>query len=246
MCRDCWPASEPPGELSRRDFLDRATLLVGAATLPWWLDRPVDAELMAGAGSSRLDVICKKAWGAEPAKGTFSRHTVRRLTVHHSGGILTRNRRAPDQLRSIQAFHQSKGFPDIAYHFIVDRHGNVYKGRPSWARPDTFTDYNPRGHLTVMCLGSFSEQSIPAPQVAAARDVLAWAVEEFDVPVRRIRGHRDYTATACPGNDVYRLIKNGELRGAVRRRIDGGGTTLHRLCGTEGRRRIRAIEQGED
>lgn len=241
------PACEPQQDLSRRDFLERATLLAAAPTLPWWLDWIIDEEWMRSSGSSRrIDVICKKAWGAEPVNGRFSRHTVRRLTVHHSGGILRRNRRAPDQLRAIQRYHQSRGFPDIAYHFIVDRHGNVYKGRPTWARPDTFTDYNPRGHLTVMCLGNFSEQKIPAPQVSAARDVLAWAIEEFDVPIRKIRGHRDYTATACPGDDLYRLIENRKLRRAVRRRLDRGGTTLDRLCGREGRRRVRAIERGDD
>jgi hypothetical protein len=244
MCRDC---SAPVDQVSRRDFLVRTTLLVAGPALTRWRGGLLDTNLLDETGDSRqIDVICKNAWGGEPANGRFSRHTVRRLTVHHSGIVLRRNRHAPDRLRAIQRYHQGQGWPDIAYHFIVDRHGNVYKGRPTWARPDTFTDYNTRGHLTVMCLGNFSEQSIPRAQLAAARDLLAWAVEEFDVPVRRIRGHRDYTATACPGSDLYRLIQNGKLRKAVRRRLDRGGVKLERLCGKEGRRRVRAIKRGDD
>lgn len=174
------------------------------------------------------------------------RHTVRRLTIHHSGIVLARNRQAPDQVRAIQRYHQDQGWPDIAYHFIVDRHGNVYKGRPVWARPDTFTDYDPQGHLTVMCLGDFNQQSIHAAQVASLRDLLVWAKRKFDVPARRIRGHRDYAATACPGADLYQLIESGELRRSVRRGGEAGNVELKRLCGREGRRRVRAIERGED
>lgn len=244
MCRDCSVVGAE-NHFSRRDILVRGSILAASAATAQW--RGWSDLVAAGAiGTRRIEVICKRAWGAEPVQGKFSRHTVTRLTVHHSGIVLRRNRRAPDQLRSIQRYHQSQGWPDIAYHFIVDRHGNVYKGRPTWARPDTFTDYNPRGHLTVMCLGDFGAQSIPAAQVGSTRDVLAWAVREFDVPIRRIRGHRDYTATACPGEDLYRLIESGELRRAVRRRLDRGGVELNRLCGKEGRRRVRAIERGDD
>jgi hypothetical protein len=244
MCRDCFPAGT--GDLlSRRDLLIRASALAATVVTPLWSEW-FDLAAARAAGSRRTDVICKEAWGAEPAKGKFSRHTVRRLTVHHSGAVVRRNRRAPDQLRSFQRYHQSQGWPDIAYHFIVDRHGNIYKGRPTWARPDTFTDYNPRGHLTVMCLGSFSEQPIPAAQVASVRDVLAWAVREFEVPIHKIRGHRDYTPTACPGNDLYRLIESGRLRRAVRRRLHQGNVELGRLCGAKGHRYVRAIERGDD
>jgi N-acetylmuramoyl-L-alanine amidase len=245
VCLDC--SIRSANDLPRRRFLRDASLVVGAAATtvwPEWLLAPESAAW--AAGPTRLEVICKGAWGGEPAEGRFRRHTVTRLTVHHSGSVFRRNRKAPEQVRSIQAYHQSRGFPDIAYHFIVDRHGNVYKGRPSWARPDSFTGYNTRGHLTVMCLGNFSQQSVPVAQLAALRDVLAWAVTNLDVPIRRIRGHRDYVATACPGNDLYRLVANGSLGRRVRRRIRHGGVDRVRLCGKEGRQRVAAIERGED
>lgn len=246
MCQDCWPEAQSHEGLSRRVFLERASLLIGGATLSW-LDLALDERTTGRAGTSQqIDVICKEAWGGESAEGKFSRHTIKRLTVHHSGGILRRNRDAPGQVRSIQRYHKSRGFPDIAYHFIVDRHGNIYKGRPTSARPDTFTDYEPRGHLTVMCLGNFDEQAIPARQVAGVRDLLTWASMEFDVPVRKIRGHRYYASTACPGDDLNRIIASGKLRAAVRRMNDRGGVAAEKLCGRAGSRRVRAIERGDD
>jgi hypothetical protein len=244
VCLDCSPGSIPGP--SRREFLRGASLVLGAAATSL-LEPPLAAEAVAWtAGNRQLDVICKKAWGGRPAQGEFRRHDVKRLTVHHSGIVFRRNREAPDKLRSIQEYHQSRGFSDIAYHFVVDRHGNLYKGRPSWARPDSFTDYSTRGHLTVMCLGNFSEQSIPAAQLEALCDVLAWAVGRFDVPTRRIGGHRDYAATECPGDGLYRLLANGKIRRAVRRRIGLGGIDAERLCGRQGRRRVAAIEEGTD
>lgn len=244
MCRDC--ATAPTDQISRRGFLVRAGLVVGTPTLLGLLENPLHLQPLAkAAGAKQIEVICKAAWGGAPADGRFSRHTVKRLTVHHSGTELRDNRDAPAQLRSIQRYHQSQGWPDIAYHFVVDRNGNIYKGRPTWSRPDTFTGYETRGHLTVMCLGNFDEQAIPSAQVAATRDLLAWAAEKFEVPLRKIRGHRDYTSTACPGRALYRVIQNGDLRKAVRRRKESGGVTVKNLCGEEGRRRVGSIERGE-
>ncbi|MDQ3217578.1 MAG: peptidoglycan recognition protein family protein [Actinomycetota bacterium] len=168
------------------------------------------------------------------------------MTVHHSGLRLRRNRHAPGRFRDWQRYHQSQGWPDIAYHVLIDRHGNIYKGRPSWAEGDTFTDYDPRGHFLVMCEGNFSEQRVPDVQLRALRDVLVWACVRFGVPSRTIRAHREYAATACPGSDLYRVIASERLGRMVRRRLQNGGVELERLCGKAGKRRVAAIERGED
>jgi N-acetyl-anhydromuramyl-L-alanine amidase AmpD len=145
----------------------------------------------------------------------------------------------------MQQDHFSEGWPDIAYHILVDRHGNVYKARPTWAKGNTRTNYNPRGHLLVMCIGNFNEQAVPRRQLRGLINVLAWACARFDVRPRTIRGHRDYAATACPGNNLQRLINTGAIRRRVRERLHPG-VDLDRLCGRAGRRRVNAIEEGRD
>lgn len=222
--------------ISRRRFLRAAP----AAALA------VAQALRAGARSRRVEMICRKAWGAAKPRGEFERHRLKRLTVHHSAVLLTDNRDAPAHFRSHQRSHQARGWPDIAYHVLVDRNGNVYEGRPMSAIPDTATDYDPRGHFTVMCEGNFQEQRPSSAQVDALVDVFTWASERFHVAPRTIAGHREYAHTACPGDSLDRLIADGEIRRRVKDRLASGGIELVELCGTEGKQRVEDIEAGRD
>jgi hypothetical protein len=198
------------------------------------------------AGGARIDMICRAAWGARKPGGEFERHRIKRLTVHHSAVLLTDNRDAPAHFRAHQRAHQARGWADIAYHVLVDRNGNVYEGRPMWAVPDTATNYDPRGHFTVMCEGNFQEQRPSTEQVQALVDVLAWAAQRFDAAPRTIAGHMDHAATACPGLALQRRISRGEIGRRVKERIAAGGVRLLEVCGEEGRDLVRAIEAGRD
>ena len=221
--------------------LSRRRLLVTGAAAAWTFvfDRA------APATTHTIQLICERAWGARRHTGGFVRQKVHRITIHHSGVVLRENRRAPATLRAEQRFHQSQGWPDIAYHLIIDRHGNVYRGRPPWAKGNTFTDYDPRGHLLVMCLGNFEEQKPTKAMLAALVDVCAWGCKRFDVPPSRIHGHRDFASTACPGRHLYALIQDGSIGRRVKLRL-AAGIKHERLCGRAGRRRVAAIEQGKD
>jgi hypothetical protein len=190
-------------------------------------------------------MICRRAWGAQKPSGDFERHRVRRMTVHHSAALLTDNRDAPGHFRSHQQSHQARGWPDIAYHVLIDRNGNVYEGRPMWAVPDTATNYDPRGHFTVMCEGNFQDQRPSSAQVDGLVGVLAWASERFDVAPRTIAGHLEYADTACPGAALQRLIARGEIRRRVKQRL-ARGVELRELCGAAGRQRVRDVEAGRD
>jgi N-acetylmuramoyl-L-alanine amidase len=220
--------------ISRRRFIVAAP---GAALA-------VAHALRAGAASRKLDMICRGAWGATKPTGEFERHRIRRMTVHHSAVLLADNADAPAHFRSHQRSHQSRGWPDIAYHVLVDRNGNVYEGRPMWAVPDTATNYDPTGHFTVMCEGNFQEQRPSAAQVNALASVLAWASERFDVAPRTISGHQDLADTACPGARLQSLIEGGEVRRRAKERLAAGGVEMVEICGAEGKRRVEEIEAG--
>jgi hypothetical protein len=220
--------------------VNRRRFLAGAAGI-----------LLAGARSLRVlgaertvELICRDAWGAREPTGSFRRHRIKRLTVHHSAAVLKDNRKAPERLRSHQRNHQSRGWPDIAYHVLIDRNGNVYEGRPIRAVGDTRTNYDPRGHFLVMCEGNFSEQRPAAAQVESLVDVLAWAAERYDAGPRTIGGHLEYADTACPGRSLQRMIRRGDIRDLVRARLQEGGVQLVALCGDEGRQRVEDIEAG--
>jgi hypothetical protein len=219
-------------------LVSRRTFVAWLGGLGLSLLRP----LRALAATRRVEVICRRAWGARRPRGDFERHRIRRITVHHSAVVLRDNRLAPQRLRDHQAAHQSRRWPDIAYHLLIDRNGNIYEGRPRWAVGDTATDYHPRGHLLVMCEGHFGKQRPSEAQVSALIDVLAWAVGRYEVAVRAIRGHNEYASTSCPGAGLDRRL--GEVRRRVRERMAAGGARLVGLCGDEGRARVEAIEAG--
>jgi hypothetical protein len=147
-------------------------------------------------------------------------------------------------MRSYQRYHQEQGWPDIAYHYLIDANGNVYEGRPVTARGDTFTEYDPSGHFLVCCDGHFDQQQIPTAQYAALVEVLAWASVEYGIEPSTIAGHRDYASTTCPGSSLAAFVADGTLRANVEDRLSGGGVSLARLCGAGGLARVADIEAG--
>jgi hypothetical protein len=230
MCDDCAGPT-----LSRRRALWVPPVAVGATLL---------GASAAEAATRRVALLRRSAWDARPAAGPFVRHQISHITIHHSGVILRDNRKAPAQLRTFQADHQAKGWPDIAYHLLIDRHGHVYRGRPIWAVGDTNTSYNPRGHLLVMALGNFEEQAVSAAQFSSLLNVLAWGCSRFGIAPAAIRGHRAYASTLCPGASLGRLISDDTVRRRVRRRR--GHVRMRTLSVSTGKTRVRQIENGTD
>jgi hypothetical protein len=171
-------------------------------------------------------------------------HTIERLTVHHTAVMLDTNANAPARARQHQQYHQELGWPDLAYHFLVDANGNVYEGRPVEAVGDTATEYDPTGHFLVCCEGHFNQQEIPESQLLALVDVLAWAAEEFQVSADTISGHRDWAATTCPGDDLYDHLVSGSIEKAVNSRLAAGGVRLETLCGEDAAALVADIEAG--
>lgn len=202
------------------------------------------ATTTTAATRTQISAICPDAWGALPVVGEFKTHTIERLTVHHTAVVLDGNRNAPARARQHQQYHQGRGWPDLAYHFLVDANGNVYEGRPVDAVGDTGTEYDPTSHFLVCCEGDFDQQLVTEAQLSSLIDMLAWAADEFGVSPDTIRGHRDWAATTCPGDDLYSYLESGVVAQAVRARLAEGGVTLARLCGDIASDLVADIEAG--
>ncbi len=229
------------------------TVTAAPTTIPVTTTQPPTTTTTAGTTTSApqttttvapiaaFTVICKEAWGALPIAGEFKQHTIDRITVHHTGVVLADNSAAPEQLRGHQEFHQSRGWPDIAYHYVIDAAGNIYEGRPVDAVGDTGTDYDPTGHFLVCCEGDFNQQPITPEQYRSLIEVLAWGAEAFGVDPATIQGHRDVAATSCPGDRLYALLADGSVA------ADVAAAEPHELrlaCGAEGEALVAAVETG--
>jgi hypothetical protein len=103
-----------------------------------------------------------------------------------------------------------RGWGDLAYHVIIGVDGLVYRGRELDYRGDTATSYDPDRHFLVVVEGNFDNDRPTAEQLDLLRLVLAWAADRFAVDPARIRGHRDWARTACPGDRLYSYV-SGDL-----------------------------------
>jgi hypothetical protein len=168
-----------------------------------------------------VPVLPRDAWGAAPARTGGATHEVERLTVHHSAYVLRTNDAAPAQLRQLQAEHQRNGWVDISYHYLIDLEGNVYAGRDTRLAGDTFTTYDPTGHLLVCMLGHFDRQQLGSAQLDALVATLASGAHTHQIAASTIAGHNKYeVATACPGRAIDAVLRNGTLRRRTEQLLD--------------------------
>ena len=175
-------------------------------------------------------VICRDAWGALPVAGDYTQHTIERITVHHTAVVLDDDGAGPGRVRQHQEYHQSRGWPDLAYHFVIDAGGNIYEGRPVDA-----------GHFLVCCEGDFNQQAVTPAQYESLVQMLAWGANEFGVDPAAIQGHRDVAATSCPGDHLYASIADGTLQSDVADAV-GDAERLNMICGSAGSDAVAAIE----
>ena len=187
-------------------------------------------------------VLCREAWGAKPPTGPYTEQSLDQITIHHTGVLLEDNRKAPARFRQHQRYHQESGWVDIAYHYGVDRHGNCYALRPVTAVGDTFTDYDPRGHVLLVAEGNFDEQDPTDAQVATLATLCAWAAGAFGLDLSTVHGHREFASTSCPGDALQARLPEIRQRGG--QLLAAGGVRLSSLCGAPGDDRVAAIEAG--
>src|SRR5688572_17866885 len=87
------------------------------------------------AGSAPKPTICSRScWGARaPSGGISSMSGLSRAIVHHSAGAEYNTGGLEDSkadVRGIQNYQMnSNGWPDVGYHFLIDKYGNVFEGR---------------------------------------------------------------------------------------------------------------------
>lgn len=197
-----------------------------------------------GAPVLSVQVICRDAWGAVPARDGFKSHTIDQITVHHTAVVLASNAAAPARARQHQQYHQSLGWPDLAYHYLIDANGHILEGRPVAYVGDTATNYDPTGHFLVCCEGDFNQQEIGEAQYRALTELVAWGAVEFGVDPSTIRGHRDLATTSCPGDNLYPLVSDGTLAGDVANLISTGAVELAYLCDQAAVDLVASIEAG--
>lgn len=184
-----------------------------------------------GAGLVALEVatvesLPSEVAGSDVAGGAELRlripHRITHVTLHHSGSPepLRPSDDPVAKLRGLQSWGASdRNWWDVPYHFLIDLSGRVYEGRDWRYMGETNTDYNPSGHFLISVIGNYGLQEPTQAQIDAIADLMAWAVERFDVPLDRIGGHYDFAETSCPGEHLRELLEDGTFRRMVEERL---------------------------
>ena len=163
---------------------------------------------------------------------------VRFLLVHHT---VNANDYSAEQvvglLEGIFGFHTGdRGWPDVAYNFLVDRFGTVYEGRTgslAGAKAGDATGGS-QGFAQLCCF--IGDHSVAPPSEAAFASMVAMLAFLGDrhgldltpgatatfvsrgsnrqpagttVTTPTVSGHRDMSSTACPGEFAYASVADG-------------------------------------
>jgi hypothetical protein len=134
-----------------------------------------------------------------------------RITVHHSATTPRQGSWAATcaAIRGIQKFHMvQRGWADIGYHFVIDRVGRIWEGRPaSFQGAHAGNAQLNRGNLGILVLGNFERREPTAAEEAA----LFWLLEQltgyYGIGADHILCHRDLKATRCPGKHLEPLVR---------------------------------------
>lgn len=168
-----------------------------------------------------LKLVRRSAWGALPSKRTLAVVASTRGTkVHYLGTHLDpsfalpgNHRLCDDMVRAIQRSHlnhPTEDYNDIAYNYAVCPHGWAYEGRGlhRMTGANGSRELNQRHYAVVCLLGSSGLVEPPAAMLGGVLAVVDHLREYGDAGLD-ILGHRDGHPTACPGEPLYRWIRQG-------------------------------------
>lgn len=136
------------------------------------------------------------------------------MTIHHSGFTKPwdddRWQTTHDMVQYIRGFHSGtttgqRGWADIAYHFVIDRAGRVWQGRPL-----VYQGAHVKGHnehnLGICLLGNFDMQRPSAAQCASLDTFVQFIRNVYQVPTDRIFTHGELGTTSCPGKQLQAFV----------------------------------------
>lgn len=170
-------------------------------------EEAVDDTPGISAPVAKPEIVTRELWGARPPKSPYSTHEPVQVTIHHSSQPTQANFLGAASIRGIQSFHQGpeRGWSDIGYHFLVAPDGKIYEGRPTTAigahsPPNT-------GKVGICTIGDFEHGEKPTEaQRASIVNLAAYLCGHYAIAITKIKGHRDFQGTDCPGQALYDLL----------------------------------------
>lgn len=201
--------------------------------------------LLEATGSDQPTILTRADWGAdetirEPGDPDYG--VIRGAFVHHTVNENDYSREdVPGIIRSIYVYHiETRGWRDIGYNFLIDRFGRIWEGRYGGiSKPvvGAHTGGYNSSSFGAAVIGTYTNKVPEAAVLQAYQRLIAWKFAMHDViPVSLVRypdqrtlpaisGHRDTTATECPGELLYDALPS--LRRNVHMSLRGSRTRFN-------------------
>jgi hypothetical protein len=173
-------------------------------------------------------VIPRGRWGASPVitRRIDPMGKISRLTIHHTGGPTFWSQSASDtayEIRKIQRVHQNENhWADIGYHFIIDRAGRVWQGRPLVYQGAHAHGLANRGNIGIVVLGNYMRQEIGTNQIRSLRSLVYRLCNDYSITSSHVYTHEEirHGLTECPGPAVTRVVQDIRRSMAASRHAD--------------------------
>ena len=155
--------------------------------------------------------MTRAQWGARAASTSLLPHRPAPfVVVHHTAGsACTTQDACSTQMRNMQNFHMNtNGWADIGYNWCVGGDGRAYQGR-GWDRQGVHAPgYNSQS-MGMCVIGTFTNTLPPLAARNALQQLINCGVAQgFIRSAYWLIGHRQASATECPGTAFFNEIRN--------------------------------------
>jgi hypothetical protein len=179
------------------------------------------AGLASQVAASRPVIYTRAQWGADESlrHGNPEYGAVKGVFVHHTvDGNTYSSSQVPAIIRAIYAYHVAgRGWSDIGYNFLIDRFGRTWEGRYGGmdrAVIGAHTQDHNAYAFGISAIGNYDVAAVPSAVTSAFVRLIGWKaqVHQFSPAgiasisgesFKSVSGHRDASATACPGRYLY-------------------------------------------
>ena len=114
---------------------------------------------------------------------------------------------AQEKVEEVRRWHLDRGWSDIGYHYLIDRNGQVVEGRPVEKTGAHVKGHN-TGTIGISLFGGHGssagdkfEDNFTEDQEQSLKRLIVDLTNRFP-DIRKITGHNQYAAKACPGFSV--------------------------------------------
>ncbi|XP_063811603.1 peptidoglycan-recognition protein SC2-like [Pseudophryne corroboree] len=188
-----------------------------SAMVPLWPENMLGADWLAlwsemcqSSSTGCPTILTKSQWGGRAATCRTAMATpVTYVIIHHTAGASCSSQSTCiTQTKNVQSYHMdSNAWCDIGYSFLVGGDGSIFEGR-GWTSVGAHAPNYNSNSIGINLIGTFTSSNPTTAAQNAAKNLIACGVTRGYIKSAYIlKGHRNVTATECPGNTFYNTVK---------------------------------------